>query len=143
MQIKAFSQKYNVGVDTIRYYEKIGLLRPKRWENGYRQYSEQCGDQLKMIVVLKQLGFSLNEIAQLTMLEQQKLTAACNEAAVALFEQKIEQITEKVQFYEQAIQTLQATKQAMAQQQYAANQQAIAQSIDSLFNTLRRSGQND
>lgn len=141
MRIKAFSQKFNVGEDTIRYYEKIGLLQPTRLQNGYRQYNEQCAYQLKMIIVLKQLGFSLNEIAQLIALEQQDITPDCNGAAVSLFEQKIQQLTKKLAFYQQAIQTLQATKKLMAEEQYTANQKELAQSIEVLFNTLRKSEQ--
>lgn len=139
MQIKAFSQKYNVKEDTIRYYEKIGLLKPNRLQNGYRHYDEQCAEQLKMIVVLKQLGFSLEEIANLTALEQQEVTPECNRAAVSLFEQKIQQLADKLTFYQQAIQTLQATKQLMAEEQYVTNHKELKQSIESLFNTLRRS----
>ena len=65
MQIKEFAMKYEVPVDTIRFYEKEGLLQPRRLENGYRQYTEGCSKQLKMIIVLKQLGFTLKEIHQL------------------------------------------------------------------------------
>lgn len=141
MQIKAFSQKYNVKEDTIRYYEKIGLLQPTREQNGYRQYNEQCANQIKMIIVLKQLGFSLDEIAQLVVLEQREITRDCNDAAVSLFELKIHQLTKKVAFYEQAIQTLQATKKMMTEEQYAANQKEMEQAIEVLFNTIRRNEQ--
>lgn len=141
MQIKAFSKAYSVGEDTIRYYEKIGLLQPKRLANGYRQYDAQCAYQLKMVIVLKQLGFSLEEIAQLIVLEQQELTAACNEAAVSLFDRKIQQLTERLAFYVQALQTLKKTKTLMAEQQYVHNQQEIERSIEALFETLRRTKQ--
>ena len=141
MQIKALSQKYNIKEDTIRYYEKIGLLQPIRSKNGYRQYNEQCVNQLKMIVVLKQLGFSLGEIAKLIILEQQEITTECNDSAVSLFEQKIKQLTYKLAFYQQAIQTLQDTKKLMEEEQYLANQKEMKQAIETLFNTLRRNDQ--
>lgn len=137
MQIKAFSKKYYVGEDTIRYYEKIGLLQPTRKPNGYRQYDEQSANHLKMIIVLKQLGFTLEEIAQVLILEQREITRDCNVAAVSLFELKIQQLMDKVRFYEQAIQTLQETKKLMVEERYEANQQEIEQAIDRLFNTLK------
>ena len=141
MQIKAFSQKYNVKEDTIRFYEKIGLLQPKRKPNGYRQYDEQCASQLKMIIVLKQFGFSLDEIAQLMSLEQQEITRNCNETAISLFDLKIEELINKVRFYEKAIQTLQETKKLMLEESYEANQQEIKQAIDRLFNSLKGEGE--
>lgn len=137
MQIKAFSQKYNVKEDTIRFYEKVGLLQPKRKPNGYRQYDEQCVSQIKMIIVLKQLGFTLDEIAELMSLEQQKITRKCNETAISLFECKIGQLINKIRFYEQAVHTLQQTKQLMLEERYEANQQEIEQAIDGLFSTLK------
>lgn len=143
MQIKALSQKCNVKEDTIRYYEKIGLLQPIRLKNGYRQYDEHCVNQVKMIVVLKQLGFSLGEISKLIILEQQEITTECNDSAVSLFEQKIQQLTYKLAFYQQAIQTLQDTKKFMEEEQYLANQKEIKQAIEALFNTLRRNNLHD
>lgn len=94
-------------MDTIRFYEKEGLLQPKRLPNGYRDYDESCEAQLKMIVVLKQLGFSLKEIEQLTQLKSQDITAECNDTTVALFDEKSQQLTSKITFYQQAINTLQ------------------------------------
>lgn len=53
--------------DTIRYYEKIGLLRlPKkaRRENNYKEYSPAILSRLRAIRELKQIGFTLAEIQQ-------------------------------------------------------------------------------
>ena len=71
MQIKAFSEKLQVSIDTIRFYEKQGLLQPIRLDNGYRHYDESCEAQLKMVIVLKKLGFSIKENAK-AILEQFK-----------------------------------------------------------------------
>lgn len=131
----------NVKEDTIRYYEKIRLLQPIRLKNGYRQYDEHCVNQLKMIVVLKQLGFSLGEISKLIILEQQEITTECNDSAVSLFERKIQQLTYKLAFYQQALQTLQDTKKLMEEEQYLANQKEMKQAIDAPFNILRKNNQ--
>ena len=47
---------------TIRYYEREGLLNPKRLENGYREYSEEDAIQLQKIKLLRQLGMPLETI---------------------------------------------------------------------------------
>ncbi|QQR89789.1 MAG: MerR family transcriptional regulator [Myxococcales bacterium] len=55
-----------VGVETIRFYEKKGLLvAPKRLPSGYRQYSTLALDRVRFIRRAKGLGFTLGEIAEL------------------------------------------------------------------------------
>ena len=134
MQIKAFSKKFNVPIDTIRYYEKEGLLQPKRLENGYRQYDESCADQLKMIIVLKQLDFTLQEIYQLSGLKMEQITPECNQATVSIFNQKLQQITDRIEFYQHAMQTLEMAKQLIQEEKYSENQMIINQSVEELFN---------
>ncbi|MFV0392883.1 MAG: MerR family transcriptional regulator [Coprobacillaceae bacterium] len=58
-----FAKKASTTERTIRYYDKIGLLKPtKILDNGYRQYSERDFLQLQKITALQHLGFSLEEI---------------------------------------------------------------------------------
>ncbi len=53
----------NVTERTIRYYDKIGLLKPSFVsENGYRQYTKEDVFDLQKIVALRHLGFSIEEI---------------------------------------------------------------------------------
>ena len=58
-----FAKIAGVTLRTIRYYDKIGLLKPtKVLNNGYRRYCNSDLITLQKIVSLKQLGFSLEEI---------------------------------------------------------------------------------
>ena len=134
MQIKAFSEKYNVPADTIRYYEKEGLLHPKRLENDYRFYDEDCANELKMLIVLKQLGFTLSEINELNTLEKKEISTSCNVAAVSLISLKMQQLTNKIEYYQHALQTLQNVKHLIHEEKYKENQQIINDSITELFN---------
>ena len=53
----------NISLRTLRYYDKIGLLKPSQIaSNGYRQYNEEDLIRLQKILLLKKLGFSLEEI---------------------------------------------------------------------------------
>ena len=38
-RIGEISRLYDIGVDSIRYYEEIGIIKPERSESGYRRYS--------------------------------------------------------------------------------------------------------
>lgn len=58
-----FAKLANVSQRTIRYYDKIGLLKPSCiLENGYRQYSEKDFIRLQKIITLRNLDFSIEDI---------------------------------------------------------------------------------
>lgn len=87
-----------VGVETVRFYERQGLLaEPARKESGYRQYAEDVVARLRFIRRAKDLGFSLKEIAELLALRFESDTS-CAEvrekaaAKIADIEAKIESL---------------------------------------------------
>ena len=56
----------SVGVETVRFYEREGLLdKPPRRRSGYRQYSKDTVSRLRFIRRAKELGFTLKEIREL------------------------------------------------------------------------------
>ena len=58
-----FAKLANVTERTLRYYDKVGLLKPSHvLSNGYRQYSNEDLIQLQKILLLRNLGFSIEEI---------------------------------------------------------------------------------
>jgi len=66
MNIGRLSELAGVNIDTIRYYERQGLLPPAaRTASGYRQYSQSDVDRLQFILRSKELGFTLTEIGEL------------------------------------------------------------------------------
>lgn len=62
MKIGELSRKTGISASTIRYYEKLKLLVPRRNFNGYREYPEEAIELLLLIIQAKGLGFSLSEI---------------------------------------------------------------------------------
>ena len=66
MRIGQVAKRSEVGIETIRYYEREGLLaEPERRASGYRQYDESVVKRLKFIRSSKELGFTLAEIKEL------------------------------------------------------------------------------
>lgn len=62
-----FAHKAHVSLRTIRYYDQKNLLKPARHtKSGARRYTEQDFAKLQQILLLKYLGFSLNEIREMT-----------------------------------------------------------------------------
>jgi MerR family copper efflux transcriptional regulator len=66
MKIGEIARRSGVGIETIRFYEREGLLQePRRRPSGYRQYDEATLDRLEYIRRAKELGFTLSEIREL------------------------------------------------------------------------------
>lgn len=63
-KIGDFSKKVNVPVKTLRYYDEIDLFKPIEIDlfTGYRYYGDEQIDDLKLILLLKECSFSLEEI---------------------------------------------------------------------------------
>ena len=61
-KISEISRLYNIGIDSLRYYEKLGILMPRRDTNGYRLYSLHDMYRLNIIRDLRQLNFSMQQI---------------------------------------------------------------------------------
>lgn len=83
-------------METVRFYERQGLLdEPARRASGYRQYSEDVIDRLKFIKRAKDLGFSLNEIAEVLALRADS-SMTCDEVRQSAGA-KIEDIERKIE----------------------------------------------
>lgn len=74
LTIGAVAKRVGVAIDTIRYYEREGLLpEPQRRASGYRSYGEGAIAQLRFIRRAKDLGFTLEEIRELLVLSADRL----------------------------------------------------------------------
>src|SRR6266542_3955235 len=107
LSIGQVARQAGVGVETIRFYEREGLLEePPRRASGYRQYSEQVVKRIHFIKRAQHLGFSLKEITELLLLRVDEHTS-CEE---------VKQHTEaKIAEVERKLVELQRMRQALLQ----------------------------
>jgi MerR family mercuric resistance operon transcriptional regulator len=78
ISIGILSKRSGVNVETIRYYERIGLLpAPPRSASGYRVYSAAHADRLQFVRRARDLGLSLDEVRHLLNLADQK-SSSCS-----------------------------------------------------------------
>lgn len=71
--IGALARSAGVGADTVRYYEREGLLpKPARTASGYRTYAPDAASRLRFIRRAKDLGFSLGDIRDLLALSSDR-----------------------------------------------------------------------
>lgn len=96
LTIGRLAKKMQINVETIRYYERKGLIpEPPRSESGYRLYSQEAILRIQFIRNAKKLGFSLKEISKLLSLRINP-DAPCIEVRKRA-EVKIAEIEEKIQ----------------------------------------------
>ncbi|HSH45978.1 MAG TPA: heavy metal-responsive transcriptional regulator [Longimicrobiales bacterium] len=96
MKIGEFAERAGVNVQTVRYYERRGLLtEPDRTGSGYRSYSERDALRLRFILRAKDLGFTLSEVAELLDLRVDPDRSA--EDVRARAQEKIRQTETKIQ----------------------------------------------
>ncbi len=95
----------DVNIQTIRYYERRGLVpTPRRTSTGYRQYADDAVARLRFIKHAQELGFSLREIQELLGL-QVRHGAACDAVA--------RKTTDKIALVQQRIRDLQRMKRTL------------------------------
>ncbi len=92
MTIGSLAKAANVNIETIRYYQKMALLKePKKPVSGFRQYSSDYIDRVCFIKRAQQLGFTLKQIQELLDLGD----GHCKEVR-ELAEQKLEEIEARI-----------------------------------------------
>lgn len=73
MKIGELAKRCEVNIDTIRYYERQGLLpEPDRLASGYRRYRASDLERLRFVRRAKALGFTLDEIRELLALSDHR-----------------------------------------------------------------------
>jgi len=142
LHIKDFAAKFQVSSDTVRYYEKAGLLSPGRSANGYRVYDEPCERDMQFIIVLKELGFSLEDINVFVEMEKQPGSMESNMQALHLFEGKLADVQQRMQFWKQAYSTLTAVHGLMVDGKCEENTPYIDGMIRDMYKEIQ-GGQKD
>lgn len=95
-----------VSAKMVRHYEGLGLLaKVSRTDSGYRQYSEKDVHTLRFIKRARDLGFSMEEIAELVGLWQNRRRASANVRRIA--QQHARELAQRIEAMQQMQRTLQ------------------------------------
>jgi Cu(I)-responsive transcriptional regulator len=108
MNIAEASDRSGLPSKTIRYYEDIGLIRPDRRANGYRDYAAADVHKLRFLQRSRGLGFSVEECRQLLALYEDKTRASADvkeiaQGKLAEIDRKIRELTELRRTLEQLV----------------------------------------
>lgn len=97
MKIGELSKLTGFTKDTIRWYEKIGLIqldKNSRYENNYRNYESSVVEKLMLIRQIKSFGFTLNEIKEFMLLQKHD-HLNCNSVS-NIFDNRLRSIEQKI-----------------------------------------------
>ena len=97
MQIGTIAKQSGFSKDTLRYYEKIGLIqltKKQRGPNNYRIYDDSILQELDLIKKLKKIGFTLKEIKNLRRMDELNMIS-CNKIGL-LVKDKLVKIEEQL-----------------------------------------------
>ena len=110
MNIGEVSESSGLPAKTIRYYEDIGLVRPARAANGYRDFSDQDAHKLTFLGRARSLGFSIEECRTLLSLYEDRDRASADVKRVAT--EHLDRIAQKIA----ELQAMQATLETLVTQ---------------------------
>lgn len=101
MRISELARLTNVSVRSLRHYEQKGLLRPRRLENGYRDYDESAIEQVKVIQFYLELDLNTDEIGRIVNCKGQRVwegdQTVCAQNMISLYTQKMQAIDDEMQ----------------------------------------------
>lgn len=106
--IKQAARHTGLSADTLRYYDKQGLLSPRRGDNGYRMYSQQDLDSIKYLCVMRYAGFGIQEIHNVLTNTSGDPSPQCRERGLKILRRKAEELQHKIQQLEKIHLLLQA-----------------------------------
>ena len=80
LTIQEVAKRTGLSIDTLRYYERIGLLEPiERSQSGHRRYTQQDLDWIDLLIGLRNTGMPLAQMARLAQLRRQGFAATLTE----------------------------------------------------------------
>lgn len=96
LQIGQLAKRAGVSGDTLRFYEKVGLLQPaSRSESGYRLYDEDAVSRVHFIIKGKRIGLTLEEIQELLEIRLEATQHSCAEVK-GITQKKLDELDEKI-----------------------------------------------
>lgn len=137
-KIKEVSKKTGLSIDTLRYYDKMGIVSPSRHENGYRYYNDTDIVKLEYAVVMKYAMFSLDDIkSMIQWFETQPPYDECNGFFHNMLENNIDSLEKRIVYYQLIVKMMkQVLPMIECADAYQANQSEIANFIKSLFDSI-------
>lgn len=139
LTIKQASLKTGIPTDSLRYYDKLGIVSPKRHVNGYRYYDEKDLSDLQYITVMKYAQFTLSEIKTMLGLFGNEPSPECNVIAKSILISKSDGLRQAVLNYQNIIKLLgQLLPMVDSIEAYCDNQTSIDALVKQIFDDIQK-----
>jgi DNA-binding transcriptional MerR regulator len=139
--IKQVTEVTGLSADTLRYYEKEGIITPIRHENRYRCYDEHDISALKNIVVMKYAHFTLAEMKKMEDIYLREPSMECNEIVKRILNKKIDELNQAIRNYRKIIILMETLLQMVDNTDvYHCNEERIDEFIEQIFCDIQNGG---
>lgn len=130
LKIGELASLAKVSQDTLRFYEKHGLMQPSaRSDAGYRLYSAEDVQRIRFILSAKEVGFTLKEIHELLALSVTRDETSCQEVK-HLVEDKLETVKQRIHELQKIEQSLKRLSDACCGGDEPATHCTILEALD-------------
>ena len=97
MNIKKAAEMFDLSVDTLRYYERVGVIPPiSRNESGYREYTNNDLNWIYLAKRLREAGLSIESLIEFVQLSQLGRTQDTNKAKKQILRDQLAELNEKL-----------------------------------------------
>lgn len=140
--IKQMSEKTGLPADSLRYYDKLGIVSPKRSESGYRYYDEKDYIALQYVAVMKYANFSLSEIKEVICTMALEPNDTCNKINRELIEIKKVELQGVIDNYKKIIKLLNVILSMIENTDcFLRNEKEIDALVNKIYTSIRNRGE--
>jgi len=138
--IHQIAMKTGIPKDSLRYYDKLGMISPKRRENRYCCYDDNDLAELQYLTVMKYAQFTLSDIKAMLGLSCDQPTAECNEIGKKILTTKAAELKQIVANYQNIIGLLEVLLPMIdGVETYSSNQERIEAYVKQVYEDIRQS----
>lgn len=136
LSILETSKILSIPKDTLRYYDKMGLIYPKRGDNRYRYYTGEDILNLQYIEVMKFAGLSLKEIKQI-LWNRQECSGENLTDTIGLLENKKRDIEKKIGLYDYTLQLITSAVEMLGEKSSDLESEQMNNLIHTIYGELK------
>jgi len=138
--IDQIAKETGISKDSLRYYDKLGMISPKRRENGYRCYDDDDLVALQYVTVMKYAQFTLSDIKAILGLSCDQPTTECNETGKRILTSKVTELKQIIANYQNIIRLLDELLPMIdGVEVYSSNQERIEAYVKQVYEDIRQS----
>lgn len=140
--ISQAAKMLSLSKDTLRYYDKLGLVQPTRGENKYRYYSDMDILLLKYVEVMKFSGLSLSKISMI-MLDIMEHTEDNRMNTLKILVNKKDDLERKIRLYQELVNLMVHSINELGSMSCPADMEQVDNMVNMIYVSMEKGGYAD